>query len=514
MDYDAIVVGCGHNGMVAAHYLAKAGLRVLALEQLEKVGGQCATDELFPGYQVSTYGHSFALFHAKILDDMRLQDFGLHVYRKDPSFFHPFRSGAHLLFWDDLDLTLESIARISPHDAEAWPRWLEFCARSAAMFEPYLLTEPPTLGELAQRYEGTEDEDLFYWLITGTTRGLLDEMFESEELKTSVMGTFDSGTTDAPGALLYWAFHNAVTASLAMRGEGGYPRGGMGAVAQAMQESVEASGVEVRTGAAVERIMVRDGRAVAVRLAGGTEVSARVILSNVDPQRTFLGLVGPDALDPGFVQRVRRLHAIAGYFKLHCAAHGLPDWEALPGEGPLPHHYAQTRICDSVDTFDHAWLRARTGRIPDEFSMALVSTTVHDPESAPPGHYMLSIWGEFAPIRLREGTWDEMREVAAQNLIAQVAALAPNFPDIIDDYHLVTPESMEARLGLTAGSMHHIDMTPDQMLGRRPLPGWADYRTPVQGLYLCGSGCHPGGGVTGMPGHNAAMAVLKDLGQA
>ncbi len=514
MDYDAIIVGCGHNGLVAAHYLAAGRLRVLALEQQDKVGGLCITDELFPGYQVSTYPHNFGLFHPQILADMRLVEHGVETFRGDPSSFHPFLSGSHLLFWRDLDATLESIGRISAHDAAAYPRWLELSARSAAMFAPFLLTEPPSLGELAQRFEGTDDEELFYRLLTGTARGLADELFESEEVKISVSSTLDSGSTDAPGALLYWAFHNAVTGLMSATGSGGYPRGGMGAVTQAMQRSVEAAGVEVRTSAPVDRILVRDGVAVGVRLGDGTEVSARAVLSNADPKRTFLRLVGPEALAADFVASVQRLHAHAGYIKLHCATHALPDWNVLPGEGPLDHHYAQTRMVDSLDTIDHSWAYARTGRLPNDFLMGMISTTLHDPSSAPPGHYVLTIWAEYGPVRLREGTWEDAGRLLTERIINRVAAHAPNFPDIIDDTYLVTSHEIEDRFGLIDGSMHHIDMTPDQMLSRRPLPGWSNYRTPVDHLYLCGSGCHPGGGVTGTPGHNAAMAVLHDWKQS
>ncbi|HJN94078.1 MAG TPA: NAD(P)/FAD-dependent oxidoreductase, partial [Dehalococcoidia bacterium] len=406
MDYDAIVIGCGHNGLVAGFYLAQAGLRVLALEQSDKVGGMASTDELIPDFHFTTYGHSFVMFHTKILDDMRLLDHGLQTDVRDPESFQPFLSGKHLLFWGDYERTVDSIAQISPRDAEAWPRWLEFHARIGAMFAPYLLTEPPTLSELARRVEGTADEELFYWLITGTIRGFLDDFFESEEMKTATIATFDSGSTDAPGALLYWAFHSAASAGLAARGLTGYARGGMGAVARALDQSAQNAGLEVRTNAAVEEILTRDGCAVAVRLADGTEVSARALVSNVDPQRTLLGLLPPETLSAEFETRLRRVHAIAGYFKLHCACHGLPDWTALPGEDPLPHQYAQARICESLDTFDEAWYSARRGLIPKEYSIGVVSTTVHDPSTAPPGHHCISIWGEFAPMRLREGSWE------------------------------------------------------------------------------------------------------------
>ncbi len=512
MDYDAIMVGCGNNGLVASFYLARAGLRVLALETNDKVGGACATDELISGFHFSTCAHSFVLFHPKILQDMRLlEDHALHVYGREPETFQPFRSGKHLLFSNDSDRTLESIARISLHDAAAYPKWVEFWADAGSIFEPYLLTNPPTFGEFARKFEGTAKEDLFYKILVGTTRGLLDEFFESDEIKAGLLATFDSGSTDAPGALLYWAFHASVSDQLAGMGQAGYPRGGMGAVATALKESAEAAGAEVRTRAGVTRVIVRDGQAVGVELEDGTEISARVVLSNADPRKTFLKLVGSDNLKPDFARRVRLLHADAGYMKLHCAAGGLPDWSVLPGAGPLPHHYAQARICSNLDVLDSAWIAARTGQLPDEYSLGVVCPSLYDTAAAPAGKYAISIWVEFAPIRPEGENWDGFRDRAARAIISQVEEYAPNFGQIIDEWYLHTPQDIEEMAGITDGSMHHIDMTPDQMLALRPLPECSAYRTPVRSLYLCGSGTHPGGGVSGMPGHNAAAAVIADL---
>ena len=511
MDYDAVMIGCGHNGLVCAYYMASAGLRVLALEQAEKVGGLASTDELFGGFRFTTYGHSFALFNTKILDDMRLFDRGLRVDVKDPGTFHPFKTGKALTFWNDQARTVESIARISPHDAKAWPRWVEANTRMGEMLEPYLLTEPPSLEDLAQKFQGTKDEQLFTRMVSGTSRSFLDEYFESDELKASVIATFDSGSTNTPGAMLYWAFHTATASGLSARRASGYPRGGMGEVARILGDAAMDAGVEIKTNARVEHIIVREGRAIGIKLVDGGEISSRVVVSNADPKRTLLDLVDKRHLQPDFVTSADRIRAVAGYFKLHCACNGLPEWTAVPGTGLQPVHMAQTRICDSVGVLDEAWLTAQRGEIPKEYSMAVVSTTVHDPTTAPPGHYCISLWGEFAPIKLATGSWNQMAEVVAHNMIEQVATVAPNFPDIVDDWYLVTPESIADRFGMTTGHMHHTDMTIDQMMNRRPLPGWSDYRTPINQLYLCGSGCHPGGGVTGAPGHNAAITVLKDL---
>ncbi|MBM4438383.1 MAG: NAD(P)/FAD-dependent oxidoreductase, partial [Actinobacteria bacterium] len=513
-DYDAIVVGCGHNGLVAAFYLAQAGMRVLALEGRETVGGACRTDELFPGYRFSTCAHSFVIFHPQILHDMRLYERGLHVYPRDPAMFQPLRSGQYLLFWQDLERTKASIAQFSRADAEAFPRWQAFWQQAARIVAPYLLTEPPTYAELLARTADTPDEALLHRLLFGTTRDLLEEYFESDVMRAALLRPFDSGSLDAPGALLYWAIHAAISHQLTpdaghqqsrLMGAG-YPRGGMGAVTQTMQRAVEDLGVAVRTHAPVAEILVRANGALGVRLQDGTEITGRTVLSNADPRRTFLRLVRPEALPAAFLTQVRRLHATAGYLKVHCALKGLPDWTCLPGAHLQPHHFGQTQICRSLEMVDQAWLAARTGRLPDEFALGIITPSVYDDSAAPPGHHTASIWAEYAPVHPPEG-WDRLRAETALRIIGQVAQYAPNFPDIIQDTYVWSPWDIEQQLQITDGSMHHLDMTPDQMFARRPLPGWARYRTPVSGLYLCGSGCHPGGGVTGIPGHNAAQAV-------
>ena len=511
MDYDAIIIGCGNNGLVAAFYLARAGLRVLGLERSHKVGGACSTDELIPGFHFSTCAHSFVLFHPKILHDMRLDDYGLHVYNREPERFHPFTSGKHLLFSNDLDQTLESIGRISRRDAASYPAWSRFWKDAGEMFAPCLLTPPPTFGEFAREFEGASGEDLFHKLVTGTARGIVSEFFESDEMKATTVSTFDSGSTDAPGALLYWAFHASVSNQLAAIGKVGYPRGGMGAVAAALRQSAEDAGAEFRTNAGVTRTIIDEGQAVGVELEDGGQISAPVVLSNADPRKTFLKLVGSDDLEPDFTRRVRLLHADAGFMKLHCAANGLPDWIALPGEGPLPHHYAQARVCEGPDVLDSAWAAARTGRLPDRYPLAVVCPSLYDTASAPAGKFAVSVWVEFAPIRPHGQSWDEFRDEAAASIVNQIEQFAPNFGQTIERSYLHTPQDIEAMAGITDGSMHHIDMTPDQMLAFRPLRECSAYRTPVAGLYLCGSGAHPGGGVSGMPGHNAAAAVIQDL---
>ncbi len=484
-------------------------MRVLALEQGPKVGGAATTDELFPGYHFSTCAHSFVLFHPQILDDLHLVERGLRVFRRDPPQFHPFADDQYLLLWGDAERTREAIARFSRRDADAYPRYIAFWRRAAQLFDPYLLKAPPTLGELLRAAEGTPNAAIAHTLITGTRRQLLDEYFESPRVKASLGTTFDAGYTDNAGSLLYFAFAAALSARLGDRGLAGFPRGGMGAVTQLLRQAAESAGAEVRVRTPVAGIQVADGRARGVALADGTVISARAVLSSADPQFTFTRLVAAEHLPAAFRQSVRRLRMNAGYLKLHCATTGLPDWRALPGGGPQ--HGANVRICESLDDIDRAWSQARAGRMPESPVLGLVCPSVYDNSVAPAGHHTISIWAEYAPVGLAPADWESQRDATTDALIAQVARYAPNFPDIVSAAYLHGPPEIEARAGMTRGNMHHVDMTIDQMLAARPLPGCAAYRTPVDGLYLCGSGCHPGGGVSGVPGHNAAQTVIRDL---
>ncbi|MDE2867696.1 MAG: NAD(P)/FAD-dependent oxidoreductase [Chloroflexota bacterium] len=509
MDYDAIIIGCGHNGLVAAFYLARAGLRVLALEQGPKIGGAATTDELFPGFHFSTCAHSFVLFHPQILDDMQLVERGLRVFQRDPVQFHLFADDQYLLSWNDPERTRESIARLSRHDADAYARYGDFWQRAAQLFDPYLLDAPPTLDEFLRAAEDTPDARVAHTLVTGTRRQLLDEYFESPRVKASLGTTFDAGSTDNAGGLLYFAYAAALSRRLSKRGLAGFPQGGMGTVTRLLGQAAEDAGTKIRVATPVASVHAVECSVRGVTLVEGTVITARIVLSNADPQRTFVRLVAAEHVPDSFLRSVRGLRLNAGYLKLHCATTGLPDWRAAPGDGPQ--HGANVRICESLDDIDRAWSEARAGRTPMSPVLGLVCPSVYDSSVAPAGRHTISIWAEYAPVGLPEGVWEERREETTDALIAQVARYAPNFPDIVSDTFLHGPPEIEARTGMTRGNMHHVDMNIDQMLGARPLPGCAGYRTPLDGLYLCGSGCHPGRGVSGVPGYNAARTVVRDL---
>ena len=506
--YDAIVIGAGHNGLVAAWYLANAGRKVLVLERRGIVGGAAVTEELWPGYHVPTCSYICYLLQAKVIEDMRLRAHGFAVHQLAPGGFTPFPDGRAILSWKERERTAAGLAAFSPRDAEAYPRYIALRERMAAILHRYFLTEPPTLVELVDSVRGTDDEALLERLLFGAMTDLLDEYFESPEVKAWLVGAWDAGDPDAPGSLLSYAYPGV---SLFTPDENaGIVVGGMGGITQAMAHACRAAGVEVRTNAEVARIVIAGGRARGVALAGGEEVAGRVVLSNADPKRTFLRLVPREALDPAFVRSIERLKTRAAYLKFHAALADLPDFSAWLGAEYDPKMLAQIKICPSVDYYRKAWDDAVHGRVTDCPVMAVQIPSVYDRTLVADGGHVMSIWVQYAPVEPAEGTWDELRERAGEGLIDTLARYAPNMRAVIRDWVLYTPRDIERRVGMTDGNIRHIDMVAGQLFAGRPLPGWAGYRTPVAGLYLCGAGPHPGGEVTGAPGHNAAHAVLRD----
>jgi phytoene dehydrogenase-like protein len=506
---DAVVIGAGHNGLVAAAYLARGGLRVLVLERRDLVGGACVTEELFPGYRLSSCSYICHLLQEKVIRDLELPRHGFEVFPLEPARFHPFPDGRHLVVWDDHRRTAGEVARHSAADAAAYPRWMDLWERAARLLHPLFLAPAPTYAELAARVRGTEDEAVLETLLTRPMWDLVHEHFESDVMRAHALGAQDLGDPRAPGSALCQAYIKVNLCSAP--GTVGIVRGGMGGITQAMARAAREAGVEIRTGAPVARVRVGGGRATGVLLEDGSAVTADVVLSNADPKRTFLGLTPPDALPAAFRASVERLSTRAAYLKFHAALRELPDFSRHLGAGFDPRYLAQTKICPSAEAFLAAWGDAQAGRPAAAPLMEVQIPSVYDPTLAPPGHHVVSVWALWAPPRLAHGSWDARRREVGERLVDQLTAYAPNFRRALVDWTLFTPADLEARVGLTDGNIRHLDLVPAQLLGRRPLPGWASYRTPLPGLYLCGAGTHPGGEVTGAPGHNAAQAVLRDL---
>ena len=507
-----VIVGAGHNGLVAAGYLARAGLDVQVLERRDVVGGAAVTEEWFPGYKISTCSYVCHILQKKVIDELELRKYGFHVYPIDPMRVHPFPNGKVITFWHDDEKTVDEVRKISPEDADAWMDWANLWYRAVRILSSYYLGPPPSLTELAERFREEREEELLETLLTVPYRDLIDRYFVSDEIKAAVSnGATDVGDISAPGSSYLIGLYR-FSAFRDDTENYGIVRGGMGGITQSMARSAEAAGVTIRTGAEVERVVTQSGRAVGVRLVDGEVIEADLVLSNADPKRTFLKLLEEGDLDQEFVDEVSALKTMSGSAKFLCSLRELPDFSGYLGPEYNPEHLAMISLCPSVEQSEITWNDAKNGKVPDTPIIQVQIPSVYDKTVSPDGRHVLSLWVLFLPTHVSDGSWAEERQGFGERLIDEVTKYAPNFRDAIIDWTLLTPEDIEDRIGLTDGNIRHIDMIPQQMMSRRPLPGWSDYRTPVEGLYLCGAGTHPGGEVTGAPGHNAAHVVMEELG--
>ena len=521
--YDAIIIGGGHNGLVTAAYLARAGRKTLVLERRDLVGGCAVTEVIWPGYRVSTAAYLASLLQERIVRELELERFGYRVDAKDPAFFSVFPDGRHFFMWQDRAKTLAEIAKFSKRDAEVYPAYEDQLERISKVVEELLLTIPPPfppsgLGSLVEylrlagRMRGLSPKDMvaLVKIFTASAAEFLDEWFESDEVKVTlatdgVIGA--NGGPRSPGTA-YILLHHCMGGVAGHRGLWGFVRGGMGAVSEAIAASARAKGAEIRTGAPVARVLVRNSRAYAVALESGEEIEASMIASNLDPKITFLRLVEERHLDPDFVAAIRRFRIEGTSCKINLALNGLPEFAAYPGS-PGPHHRATMHICPHIDYVERAWDDAKYGRPSERPLLELTVPTMYDPSLAPPGKHIMGIFLQYAPYTLREGTWDELREPFGDRVISLIEEYAPNIRGIIEHRQVLTPLDLERRFGITGGNIFHGEMSLDQMFVMRPVAGYARYRTPVPGLYLCGSGAHPGGGVMGAPGYNCARVMLR-----
>ncbi|MBZ5542777.1 MAG: NAD(P)/FAD-dependent oxidoreductase [Acidobacteriia bacterium] len=528
--YDAIIVGAGHNGLVTAGYLAHAGLKTLVVESRPVVGGACVTEEVFPGYKVSTTSYLCSLLQEKVIKDLQLEKFGYRVYPKNPAFFSPFPDGRYLIMWSDVQKTCEEIRKFSARDAEAYPRYEEFVDRLARFVEPLLLETPPDiagrgfddwhkLASLGRRLMKMPAEELVGHLriLTQSVKDFLDPWFESEALKVvlatdGVIGT--NGGPYTPGTA-YVLFHHCMGGVGGKRGLWGFVRGGMGGITQALAASAHSRGAEIRTGTPVGRVLVKSERATGVALATGEEITAKLVVSNADPKRTFLKLVGEKNLDSDFASAIRSLKMEGCSMKINLALDGLPNFTCLPTPCGVvgAQHKTTIHICPTLDYIERAYDESKYGRPSERPMLEITLPTTYDDSLAPEGKHLMNIFLQYTPYSLSPEvapSWHALKESYADRVMEMIEEYAPGFKNLILHRHIVTPLDLEEEYGMTGGNIFHGEMSVDQLFFLRPVPGWAKYRTPIRGLYLCGSGTHPGGGVMGAPGFNAAREILKD----
>ncbi|HEV2685721.1 MAG TPA: NAD(P)/FAD-dependent oxidoreductase [Actinomycetota bacterium] len=506
MDFDAIVIGAGHNGLVAACALAQAGSRVLVLEARDIVGGACVTEEIAPGFRISTAAYSFSLFRPEIFNALQLANYGLSFYAKEPRMFLPQPDGRHFFVWRDAARTREEIAQIDAHDADAYDRWNAFWDDVAGVIRPLILAEPPSLSALEKQMADQGRSEMFRLAIAGSAADTVAEFFHSDEVQGAFVGQGIIGTFAGPHDLgtafvmTYHAFGGELVDGAATWA---YVRGGMGAVTQALAARARDLGVDIRTSSPVSSVLVDGERVTGIEMADGREIAAPLVLSNADPKRTFLSLVPDGALPDEFNARVRALDTTGSVVKVNLALSELPDFTCLPGAGPQ--QAGTIELSPSVAALDDAFNDAKDGRVSAQPYMEVYIQSVTDPSLAPDGAHVASCFAQYAPGSVPMEQWDTMREGAGDAVIDTLASYAPNVKRAIVHRQVLGPADLEERFGLTGGNIFHGEILPGQIFGERFAA-----RTPIKGLYLCGSGAHPGGGVCGAPGWNAARAALHD----
>jgi phytoene dehydrogenase-like protein len=522
---DAIVVGGGHNGLVCAAYLARAGRDVLVLERRPVLGGAAVTEEVFPGFKFSVFSYVVSLLRPEIIRDLDLPGHGLHIVPLE-STFNPLPDGDYLATWADAEETRRELYRHSPRDADAMQEFGRLMQRMAMAVRPILATEPPdpaslhprdllALGRLGKHFRDLGERELhaLVKLMTMSSADYLREWFESEALvaaksASGIIGTFLGPRS--PGTA-YVLLHHYMGEIDGVFRAWGFARGGTGAVSESIAAAARGFGAEIRTEAPVASVIVRNDRAVGVALENGDELYARTVISGLDPRRTFLELVNPSDLPSDLVQAVERFRFRGSSGKVNLALSALPDFTALPGVGP--HLKGAIAIAPSVDYLERAYDDAKYGEFSRRPFLDIVIPSMLDPTMAPPGKHVMSIFVQYAPYA-RNGGWDDAgREAFGDAVVDTLAEYAPNIRSSILHRQVLTPADIEAVTGLSEGNIFQGELALSQLFFLRPAPRWADHRTPVRGYYQCGSGTHPGGGIMGASGRLAARAVLGDGGR-
>lgn len=496
--FDAIVVGAGHNGLVAAAYLAKSGTRVLVLERSETIGGAARCEETWPGYTVSTASYVCSLLDPQIIEDLELRSHGFAAYRKEPASFTPLADGRSLLLGSDPRQNASEISRFALRDVEGYGAFIGNAETLGAELFAHLGDERPSLELLDPTIRKLFATSAASFVERFVSAPVLQATLATDGLIGTYAGPRDPGTT-------YVLAHHYAGRALGEQGAWGFVRGGMGAVSSAVAAAAQAAGATIRTGVEVGSIEPKDGGLV-VSCVDGSEFRARVVLSNADPATTFLRLCAADALDPTFIDRVRAWRAEGVSFKINLALGELPDFSARPGTNLQPHHTATIHVAPDIDYLQAAHDDARSHGASRAPMLECFMQTPTDPSLAPPGKHILSIFAQYFPYATAAQWTPAQKHAAARTIVETLAQYAPNLPDVIEEWDVLAPTDIEARIGIAGGHIFHGELLPGQIFEDR-----FDVRAPLDGLYLCGSGTHPGGCVTGFPGRRAAAAALADL---
>jgi phytoene dehydrogenase-like protein len=523
--YDAIVIGAGHNGLTAAAYLARAGLSTLVLERRDIVGGCCVTEEIAPGCRVSTTSYIASMLRPEVISELGLADHGLRMIPCDPAIQVPFPDGDVVPWWADRERARQEFSKISTKDAARFVQVDDQLKKLARYLQPFFMEPPPEIDtsslkgwsdlfRTGKRFRGISSAEISQLVsfLTGSLGEFLDQNYESEKMKTMFLANNVYGKHGGPyqpGTAIGLLFHLLSGGEHELQGFYGHVMGGMGSITHALAAAGKKLGVEIRTGTSVTHVDVRNGRARSVVLEDGTELRSRVILSNADPKRTFLKLVDAKDLPEDFLFAVRGIKMQGPCAKVNMV---LSEEPHFTGTSPTATALERTfyTLVPSLEFAERCYDIAKFGEIPEELWVDCVVSSNADASLAPAGKHILTCFVQYVPYHLKEGNWDEWRELLGDRVIKKIAEYAPNVPGATVARQVLTPLDLERTYGLTEGNIFHGDLRLEQLFFMRPVPGWSQYRTPIDGLYLCGAGAHPGGGVTGAPGRNSAHQVLRD----
>jgi phytoene dehydrogenase-like protein len=520
--YDVIVIGGGHNGLVNAAYLAKAGKKVLALERRHVLGGAAVTEEIIPGFLFSECSYVVSLLRPEIIRELDLPRHGLEILPLDGT-FTPMLNGDYLWRMNDHARTQREIRRHSRLDAEAYDEFSKMMTPMCRFVKPMLSMIPPDpttlnprdlkqLHFMLQRFRSLSSDERYtlIQLMTMSAADFLDQWFETDALKATMSASGIIGTflgIRSPGTAYVLLHHYMGEIDGAFR-SWGFSRGGTGAISNAIGAAAREAGVEIRTQAAVDRILVKNGRAAGVVLKSGEEISATVVSSSVDPHLTFEKFLQPNELPSDFLEGVRRYKYRGSSGKVNIALDGLPEFKVMPGTGA--HLRGAISISPGVEYMERAYDDAKYGNFSRRPYIDMVIPSLTDPSVAPPGKHVLSCFVQYAPYKLAQGTWDDQREAFGDTVVNTIAEHAPNIKKLIIGRQVLTPLDLEREFGLTQGNIFQGELSLEQLFFLRPVPGWAYYRTPIDNLYMCGSATHPGGGIMGAPGRIASQVILKE----